>query len=136
MNSKPEKSLLKKFIIYHFPAILFAILIISVSSIPNLSVRKLRFLAFDKVVHFLEYAFFALLVFRSISNISPKVSLNQAVTFSAVGVIFFSLADEFYQRYIPGRHFDYYDILTDVLGALLVLLLLWINRKRLKQTTT
>ena len=127
---------MKKFLIYHFPALLYAALIITLSSLQNIDIRPLQMLAFDKIVHFVEYSIFAFLIFRSISHISNKINLNKSLLLSALIVCLFAWGDETFQRFVPGRHFDIYDLLTDVAGAWLVILFLWQRRKKLKETTT
>ncbi|NOY88926.1 MAG: hypothetical protein GXO93_05980 [FCB group bacterium] len=127
----------KKFIVYHLPTIIYAIVIILVSSIPNLKTPSLRFLAFDKLAHFFEYAIFAFLIFRSFSNLFPSNGISRTFFFSAFFLSVFAFADEYHQRYIPGRFFDYYDLLTDFCGAFLVLIFLSLRfkfkRKELNQ---
>lgn len=95
----------------------------------------MRFLATDKLIHFVEYGIFALLAFRSFSHVGSVSPVNRAMLFSALFICVFAVFDEYYQRFIPGRFFDVYDILVDVCGALLVLSLLWIRLRRKRNTT-
>jgi len=87
------------------------------------------------VIHFVEYGVFALLAFRSSSNIGSISQVNRATLVSALFICVFAVFDEYYQRFIPGRSFDIYDILTDVCGAFLVLSLLWIRLRRKRNST-
>lgn len=119
-----------RFVIYHLPVILYAGAVITLSSIPYLSRPPIRILAADKIAHFIEYGIFAWLVFRSFLNIGPDHRANRAFVFSFLFILVFALFDEYYQRFIPGRHFDLYDLLTDAGGALLVLILVWLREKR------
>ena len=134
MNSN-NKSAVKRIIWYHLPFIAYASLIIIISSIPNLKQPQLRFLAFDKIAHFVEYSIFAVLTFRSFSNLTAKLTVNHALIMSFVFLSVFAVIDEFYQRYIPGRYFDIFDILIDLLGAFLVLLILGKRLKTLNRET-
>ena len=127
---------MNNFLKYHLPALLYAALILTLSSLQNIDVRPLRMLAFDKIVHFVEYSIFAFLIFRSISHLSGRINLNKSLLLSALVVCLFAWGDETFQRFVPGRHFDIYDLLTDVFGAWLVLIFLWQRRKKLKETTT
>lgn len=122
------------FVWYHLPAIVYAAVIITLSSIPNLKAPQLRFLAFDKLAHFGEYAVFSWLAIRSISNLGSRLTANLAFILAILFVSGFAFIDESYQRFIPGRQFDVYDILIDVLGALLVLTLYWLLHRRAKET--
>lgn len=119
-----------KFIKFHLPALLYAAGIIAVSSIHNLRLPQVGIADFDKLIHFLEYAVFAFLIFRSIYHISPKITLKQTLLFSALFLSFFALMDETYQYFIPGRHSDLWDFITDICGSLIVLTLcgLWYKK--------
>jgi VanZ family protein len=122
---------MRAFFVYHFPAIVCASLIITLSSMPDLVVPGIRFLASDKVAHFIEYAVFAFLVFRSFSHLFSGRT-TRTFLLSGLFVSLFALADEFYQHFIPGRHTDAYDFGSDLIGAFLVLILLSILGKRRK----
>ena len=134
---KPNKtSIFKKIILYHLPFIIYAALIIIISSIPHLKQPYLRFLAVDKIAHFIEYSLFAVLTLRSFSNLSTKLTVNHSLILSFVFLAIFAVLDEFYQRYIPGRYFDIGDIAIDLFGAFLVLLLLGKKLKNVKEPTS
>lgn len=131
-NTDTGNSALKKFIYYHLPAILYAGLIISVSSIPNLKSPQIINLHFDKVAHFMEYAILAFLVFRSAINLGSRFSRNKAFLIAAVFVAVFALFDELYQKTVAGRNSSVGDLLMDLAGAALVLILLWYRGKSQK----
>jgi VanZ family protein len=120
---------MRSFFIYHFPAILCAATIITLSSVPNLAVPEVRFLASDKVAHFIEYAVFAFLVYRSFYHLFAG-RITRTFLFSGLFLSFFALIDEMYQRFIPGRFSDAYDFASDLIGAFLVLILLSMLAKR------
>lgn len=119
-----------RFLKYHLPVVLYAGAVITLSSIPNLSQPPIRILAADKIAHFIEYGIFAWVVFRSFSNISHDFSLARAFVLSTGFIVLFALFDEYYQHFVPGRHFDVYDLLTDAGGALLVLVLVTVKKRR------
>ncbi len=78
----------------------------------------------DKLIHFTEYAVFAFLFYRSFSQ-SRRLntgSLAALITFALLLV--FSLGDELHQKFVPGRSADIFDVLADVLGGTLVILVL------------
>ncbi len=125
---------MRLFLKYHLPAILYAVLILSVSSIPSLKTPQIRFIAADKVAHFIEYAIFAFLIFRSLVHIPALLRKNLAVPTAVLFVAAFAYMDELYQRHIPGRHSDMTDYAADLAGALLILGLTWLrHRKRRAQ---
>ncbi len=124
---------MKKFLFYHLPAIAYGAAIILLSSISSLKLPELGILRADKLLHFLEYAIFAILIFRSFSELLRKYKMRYVMIFSFFFLLLFAALDEFYQRYIPGRHSDLSDLLIDILGASLILCLLWLLRHRLNQ---
>ena len=126
---------LTRFLIYHLPVIVYAAAIIMVSSMSDLQTPEVKFVAFDKVAHFVEYAIFAVLCYRSFANIRSLSVLPRPFLMAALFVSIFAVFDEYYQSFVPGRSSDVYDALADLSGALLVLIVLQTfhsrrNRKR------
>jgi VanZ family protein len=121
---------MRAFLTYHLPVLAYGTLILAISSIPNLHTPGLKFLAADKIAHFLEYALFALLVYRSVRHLAARhhstVSLLVAILFLAA----FAAGDEYVQKFTPGRHSDTRDFLLDLLGGTLVVLILWARHHR------
>ncbi len=110
-----------RFTKFHLPALLYGAMIITVSTIAYLKAPHIRHLPLDKVAHFIEYAIFALLVHRSLSHLSQKVSPRAAILLSFAFLLVFASVDEICQRFIPGRDANIFDFLSDVLGAAVVL---------------
>ncbi len=106
-----------EFVKYHLPVILYGATVLALSSIPNLRSPEIRFLAGDKLAHFIEYAVFALLASRSTSHL--------ALLLLAV----FAVVDEVLQGFIPGRQADFWDYLADLAGGSLVLVILWLRKR-------
>jgi len=115
---------LKNFVLYHLPAILYAALVVTLSSIPYLGQKHPEIFGLDKIIHFIEYALFAVLIFRSFSHISEKLKMRLVVLLSFLFVILFAVFDEYYQSHIPGRQPDMYDLIFDIFGALIILLIM------------
>ncbi|MEW6050472.1 MAG: VanZ family protein [Candidatus Zixiibacteriota bacterium] len=118
------------FVRYHAPMLFFASAIITVSSIPDLKGPQLQFIPFDKLAHFLEYAVFAILAYRSFSQLVPQMNLDLAYVLCLLFVALFAGFDEYYQRYVPGRYTDVKDFATDLAGAVLVGTFLWLRSRR------
>lgn len=118
------------FLRYHLPVILYAAAVLSVSSIANLSTPQVRLIALDKLAHFLEYAVFAYIAFRSFSHLGRRISLNTSYLLTMLFVSLFAVGDEYYQSFVPGRVMDGYDLLMDIVGALLVATFFWLRRRR------
>ena len=126
MNDSKTKRIIK----YHLPALLYAGLILCLSSIPDLGKSRLAVLRVDKLLHFAEYAVFAVLIFRSFSNISSQLGARCVIYLSLLFIAFFALFDELYQGYIIGRESDAIDLLFDILGATLIIILMYIRTRR------
>ncbi len=120
----------RHFLWYHLPVILYAGLIIAASTIPNLKTPEIRFLALDKLVHFIEYSLFAWITFRSFSNIGKRIPLNLAYLLTVLFVSVFAMADEYLQSFVPGRVMDVRDLVTDIGGAVLVATYFWLRARR------
>lgn len=119
----------RHFFIYHLPVIMYGLVIIIISSLSYIKTDQLRFLAFDKIAHFLEYAIFALLAFRSFSHLSRKLKLNSAFIISILFLILFATFDEYFVQSLSRRNSSIYDLLADVIGATIVLLILRFYKK-------
>lgn len=120
------------FIRYHLPLLVYALLVLAVSSLPNLKSPDTGGLPFDKVAHVAEYAVFALLASRSMRRWVKNRVLLWVFTLTAV----FALVDEYHQQFIPGREFDPLDYVANVAGAVLGLVLVLIIRRRRSGTMT
>jgi VanZ family protein len=127
----PKQSKAAAFLRYHVPAILFASAILTVSNIPNLRGPDLRFIPFDKLAHFLEYAVFSFLTFRSVSHFTPTIKNRTVFIIALVILAIFAGVDEYFQRFVPGRVSDFADYIADLTGAFLVLLFFALRRWRL-----
>ena len=101
----------------YLPAIVWAVLILAVSSIPGLSTPGLGFSMADKIVHFAEYFILGYLTARAISafNKEPlKIFWMSSAITSGYGIL-----DEFHQLLIPGRTAEGLDMIADILGSIL-----------------
>lgn len=137
MTASPDRSSsIWHFAKYHLPAIVYALLILSVSAVPNLSIPSIKVVSIDKVAHFMEYAVFALLVFRSFAHMGVSASRLRALWLSVFFLVVFAAADEAFQQLIPGRHSDIWDLVVDLAGGWLVCVFLYVRRSGLSKTMT
>ena len=125
---------MKTFLIYHLPLLLYAAVVLAVSSIPNLKTPQVRFLAADKLAHFLEYSLFAFLAYRSMTRISPNVGERLPLLLSLLLLAAFAILDEYLQSFIPGRSPELWDYATDLAGGSLILAVLWYRQRRKRQS--
>ena len=110
-----------EFVRWKLPAILWALIIMALTSYPTLSVPDFGFDPMDKLAHFAVYFVLAFLVTRALVQDNIK---------TLIGIIFksflinggFALFDEVHQIPIPGRVGDIVDWSADILGIIFGLL--------------
>jgi len=105
------------FIMLFYSWILF---IFTLSSIPGSSTPSFPG-GTDKIVHFLEYAILGFLAIQALTLKSKIVLLPGIVT---------PLLDEFYQSFTPGRYSDIKDVIADVAGYMVVIIIVSIWQKK------
>ena len=98
------------------PLIVWIVMIFGLSSIPGLSSDDVRFpTGSDKVVHFFEYAVFAMLFYRGLSYGGVRVRWSIVIIVITSGIAVAAL-DEMYQSYIPRRDSSFFDLVMDSAG--------------------
>jgi VanZ family protein len=98
------------------PLFAWIVLIFGFSSIPGLTGSRVPMIpGTDKLVHFVEYAVFAMLYYRGLSygGLRVRWSLVTVVLVSGIAV---AALDEMYQSYIPRRDSSFYDLVADAAG--------------------
>jgi VanZ family protein len=103
----------KKDFKYFIPALLWAVVMLIVSSIPYLVSPPFEFAMIDKVEHFSEY--FILAFWASFGYARSGRSTTFLTTLTICSV--FGILDELHQLFIPGRSCDVFDMLADILGS-------------------
>lgn len=73
-------------------------------------------------VHFAEYAVLAALLWQAL-RYTPRLD-RRAAALAFVLAALYAISDEWHQSFVPGRYPDIRDVLVDVAGALVALLLL------------
>lgn len=68
----------------------------------------------DKVVHFVMYSVFGLLVMRSAWSVRP---VWRTAAIAAGALLLFAALDEWHQLFIPGRGMEVGDWIADSVGA-------------------
>jgi len=104
----------KKFL----PLVLWCVLIFIGSSIPGASVSKNPLVDFilHKGVHIIEYFFLFVFSYRV---------FGKKALLSFTFVFFYSLLDEFHQRFVPGRNGRIEDTFVDLTGAFFGFIFVW-----------
>ena len=121
-----------------FPAILFAIAIFVLSSrpVPPEAEPYLIFPQADKVVHFVEYAIFGLLLYVAYDRGGFERLRQSPALLSVVTGIGYAISDEIHQSFVPGRDSSVEDLLVDCIGILFAVVAIAIRAKRLEEATT
>ena len=98
------------------PAMLWAAVILAVSSIPYFSPPSMGFSFEDKIAHFGEYLVFGILLAFGFSR--QRWSWGRVFLASAAVSGVFGILDELHQLLIPGRQMDGLDMLSDIAGSI------------------
>jgi len=111
------------------PVLFWALLILALSSIPNLSSPAATFRITDKIAHIIEYGILGcLLAYARLPSRSGE-SRGRIAAVIIMGILFGCL-DELYQSFIPGRSTDPFDVMADAVGVFGGLLLWRTYRRR------
>jgi len=111
----------KKFL--YIPLGFYWILIFVLTSIPGRSIPKIIAVS-DKIKHLGAYFVLAFLLNFTLL-IQNKYSLlaKKAAIFTFLITLLYGLFDEIHQLFIPGRFFDWWDFVADLIGSLLGIVL-------------
>lgn len=116
MNNEKNNTMLPRWqIIGWLYVFIYAALIFFLSSLSSPSKVPLPQMG-DKVIHFIEYAFFGFLLFRAFgSGVTPVRSL----IFSFFLASLYGVGDELHQYFVPTRDADPMDVVADSTGGLI-----------------
>ena len=88
----------------------------------------------DKVGHFFGMGILSFLVLSVISKPTQKTVITPGIISGIILVVLAVTLEEFSQKYIPSRSFQYWDLVADYLGiGLFSLLSVIINHRRANQ---
>lgn len=76
----------------------------------------------DKGVHLLEYGTLGALLARAVVRSWPSAPRLRALTMAVVLTGLWGFLDEVHQGFVPGRHADVWDLVADVAGGTLGML--------------
>ena len=110
----------KRPVAYWLPVILYAAMILAVSSIPAKRLKPLELAGWDKAAHAIEYGVFSGLIWRALRAGGPRraaSSVRRAAFLAFLLATCFGALDETYQGR-TGRDPDAYDFAADGAGAL------------------
>jgi VanZ family protein len=104
-----------------FTLIAWLLIIIIISSIPNIPTLKIHTaraeIRLDYLLHFCEYGVLTFMAYVSFAGNEFRINYRKFIMI-AVSLILFAVLDEFHQKLIPGRSFNINDILSNITGIL------------------
>ena len=107
----------------YFPLAFYWLLIFILTSIPGKSIPKI-FGVSDKIKHFGAYFVLAFLLnFTLIIQKKYTFLAKKSIIFTFLITLFYGIFDEIHQIFIPGRYFDWWDLVADAIGGLLGIVL-------------
>jgi VanZ family protein len=107
------------------PALIWAALIFHVSSLPADRLPRLwRWEDADIILHGLEYLILGALLYRAFALSRPALGYALLALVSWGLAAAYALSDEYHQSFVPGREASLSDILADLLGAVVGVVLL------------
>ena len=129
---------LKNILRYQLPLFVWAIIIFWFSSLTALPHVKTPIIAADKLAHVFVFFIFCLFSRRALFFQSALPFLKKwSLVFAFILTCLYGYLDEVHQLYVPGRTYDYFDMLANAIGAFLfIVFFLVINRFRGQPTQT
>jgi len=107
----------------YFPLAFYWVLIFILTSIPGKSIPKI-FGVSDKIKHFGAYFVLAFLLnFTLIIQKKYPFLAKKSIIFTFLITLFYGIFDEIHQIFIPGRYFDWWDLVADAVGGFLGILI-------------
>ena len=70
-------------------------------------------------MHFIEYGILAFITFLTFAGNNFRIPVRKALLITGC-LILFAVADEFHQKLIPGRSFNVNDIVSNIIGIIVV----------------
>ncbi len=108
---------MKRFIKYQLPAIIWMVLIFTLSSRQRIGVSEEYWMnfAFFKSLHVIEYAILYLLILRALAS-GRTIKKKQYVS-AFVLTVLYAISDEMHQTFVPTREGTLRDVAIDTVGA-------------------
>ena len=119
------------FIYDQLPAILWAVFIFILSSLPNVKLPDLRIIPSDEAAHLFVYFVLCGLTYRALKyqNRIPALAKWSMLICLAMTILY-GASDEFHQSFVPNRDASVFDLAADSLGALLFLVVVRVKQRR------
>jgi VanZ family protein len=96
-------------------AVMYAVLIFTLSSFPGDFFPPAPFISFDKLAHTGEFGVLAMLVYNSLRY---STSSKHPYLLTLTVCILYAATDEVHQMFVPGRFSDIRDFAADTIGII------------------
>lgn len=127
--------LLKHFVRFQLPALLWAGTIYYASSIPSSRLPKIAFLINDKIIHASIFFILGLLVYRALEpRVKPAGSQWKRFFIAVLAVVIYGFVDEFHQSFVPGRDVDIKDATADAVGGIISAAVVYLRSLKKQRT--
>lgn len=110
-----NRKFISAFFLYNLPPFAYAALVFYLSSLPSWKIKAVSSIP-DYLLHFAEYAVFALLSIRFVRNIGKGNINGKANIIVIIILALFAISDEWHQSFVPGRFASVPDFITDLAG--------------------
>lgn len=116
LDFKDGFGVLKKFLFYWFPILIYCLLIFIQSSYPSPE-QVPDWPYIDKLLHFTAYALLGALLLRAFRTLRIKNNLKLVMILSILFSSLYGISDEIHQYFVPFRNADFMDALADMIGS-------------------
>lgn len=104
---------------YYSPAVMYVILIITLSSLNQRIVSTYSWGIQDFVLHFIEYNIYGVTLIWAVLRDKPWRELRSSFRLAASMGAVSAIGDEFYQSFVPSRYSTMEDVVADIFGVIL-----------------
>lgn len=109
--------IIKRFILYWLPVIVYCSAIYIQSDLPSIEhIPSFEFS--DKVLHFFAYAVLGVLFYRAYQTLRIKGDPRMLILISIVSASLYGVSDEIHQYFVPFRDAGIWDVVANTLGAI------------------
>ena len=108
--------MLRGLLVYRLPAVLYAALLFWASSRSRLPMPEFGLGFEDKLAHFAAFAILSVLVYIALTK-PTRIARNPHAWATGLASLY-ALSDELHQRMVPGRTFEWSDLLADMAGII------------------
>ena len=107
---------------YHFPWQFIMLFIFSISGISSENLPEITFHIWDKLLHFIAFGILGFFLYRSFVHTAVPFIRKYGLRLSIFISIIYGISDELHQYFVPGRYCSFYDLVADILGAVVFIL--------------